>query len=115
MLGITYWLVRRWGASILRARLARRALAPSTLRLTLIIGLTVLACRGSLGTFPLNKDDAGISSLRLLNDIAPNGISAFFWALSERDNDKRFSPVADDEGAALYQRFLCLLYTSRCV
>ncbi|WP_116522296.1 LTA synthase family protein [Achromobacter insuavis] len=106
VLGITYGLVRRWGASVLRARLTRRGLAPSTLRLTLIIGITVLACRGSLGTFPLNKDDAGISSLRLLNDIAPNGISAFFWALSERDNDKRFSPVADDEGAALYQRFL---------
>ena len=33
VLGITYWLVRRWGASILRARLARRALAPSTLQI----------------------------------------------------------------------------------
>ena len=42
VLGITYWLVRRSGASILRARLARRALAPSTLRLTLIIGITCL-------------------------------------------------------------------------
>ncbi|MGE8657484.1 MAG: LTA synthase family protein [Achromobacter sp.] len=106
LLGATFWLVRRWGAHVLRARLARRALAPSALRLALIIALTVLACRGSLGTFPLNKDDTGISSLRLLNDITPNGISAFFWALSERDNDKRFTPVTNAEGEALYQRFL---------
>ncbi|MFP3711392.1 LTA synthase family protein, partial [Paraburkholderia sp. SIMBA_009] len=83
-------------------RLARRPLPPSALRMLLILGVTVLACRGSLGTFPLNKDDPGISSLRLLNDIAPNGISAFFWALSERDNDKRFTNVTDEEGARLY-------------
>lgn len=106
MLGATYWLVRRWGAGVLRARLARRGLARSAARLALILGATVLACRGSIGTFPLNKDDAGISSLRLLNDIAPNGISAFFWALSERGNDKRFIPVSDEQGAQLYQRFL---------
>lgn len=106
VLGATYWLAQRWGSGIMRARLARRALVPSALRLFLIIGVTVLACRGSLGTFPLNKDDTGISSLRLLNDITPNGISAFFWALSERDNDKRFSPVTADEGARLYRRFL---------
>lgn len=106
VLGATYWLARRWSALILRTRLARRALAPSALRLSLIIAITVLACRGSLGPFPLNRDDTGISSLRLLNDIAPNGISAFFWALSERDNDKRFKPVTAEEGEQLYQRFL---------
>lgn len=106
VLAATLWLACRWRARVLRARLARRPLAPSTLRMALILGVTVLACRGSLGTFPLNKDDTGISSLRLLNDITPNGISAFFWALSERDNDKRFATVTDDEGARLYQRFL---------
>lgn len=106
VLGITFWLARRWGASVLRARLAQRPLLPSALRLLLIIGVTVLACRGSLGTFPLNKDDTSISSLRLLNDIAPNGISAFFWALDDRGNDKRFTPVSDQDGAELYQRFL---------
>lgn len=106
VLAATSWLACRWRARVLRARLARRPLAPSALRMLLILGVTVLACRGSLGTFPLNKDDTGISSLRLLNDIAPNGISAFFWALSERDNDKRFTNVTDEEGARLYLRFL---------
>lgn len=106
VLGITFWLARRWGASVLRARLAQRPLLPSALRLLLIIGITVLACRGSLGTFPLNKDDTSISSLRLLNDITPNGISAFFWALDDRGNDKRFTPVTEQDGAQLYQRFL---------
>ncbi len=106
VLGVTFWLGRRWGASVLRAGLARRSLVSSALRLLLIIGVTVLACRGSLGTFPLNKDDSSISSLRLLNDIAPNGISAFFWALDDRGNDKRFTPVSAQDGEQLYQRFL---------
>jgi phosphoglycerol transferase MdoB-like AlkP superfamily enzyme len=59
-----------------------------------------------VGRFPLNRDDTSISNMRLLNAIAPNGISAFFWALGERGNDKRFLPVTAAEGQALYSRFL---------
>ncbi len=106
VLGGTWWLGRRWRAWVLRMRFKRLAPGPGLVRLLLIIGITVLACRGSLGKFPLNKDDASISSLRLLNDIASNGISAFSWALSDRGNDKRFEPVAAREGRLLYERFL---------
>ncbi len=102
----TWWLGRRWRSRVQRLRLKRRALMPSLLLFTLIIGITVLACRGSVGRFPLNKDDTSISSLRLLNDIAPNGVSAFSWALSDRGNDKRFEPVTLREGRLLYERFL---------
>lgn len=106
VLAATWWLGLRWRAYVQRMPLKRRAAVPSLLRFLLIIGITVVACRGSLGKFPLNKDDTSISSLRLLNDIAPNGISAFSWALSDRGNDKRFEPVTAREGSLLYERFL---------
>lgn len=102
----TWWLGRRWRGWVQGRRFKGRAFIPSLLRFALIIGITVLACRGSLGKFPLNKDDTSISSLRLLNDIAPNGVSAFSWALSDRGNDKRFEPVTLREGRLLYERFL---------
>lgn len=102
----TWWLGRRWRDRVQRMPLKRRAAGPGLLVFVLIIGITVVACRGSLGRFPLNKDDTSISSLRLLNDIAPNGISAFSWALSDRGNDKRFEPVTSREGRLLYERFL---------
>lgn len=102
----TWWLGRRWRGWVQGMLFKRRAFIPSLLRFALIIGVTVLACRGSLGKFPLNKDDTSISSLRLLNDIAPNGVSAFSWALSDRGNDKRFEPVTLREGRQLYERFL---------
>ena len=54
----------------------------------------------------MNKDDTNLSAVALLNDIAPNGISAFSWALADRDNDKRFAPVTQREGQLLNQRFL---------
>lgn len=101
----TWWLGLRWRRSVLQAGLRRRPLIPTLLRLLLILGITVLACRGSIGRFPLNKDDTSISSVRVLNDIAPNGISSFFWALADRDNDKRFTPVTESEGRALFERF----------
>lgn len=106
VLACTWWLGTRWRRRVQRIPLQRRALAPAALRVLLIIAITVLACRGSLGRFPLNKDDTSISSVRLLNDIAPNGISSFFWALAERGNDKRFQPVTAAAGEALYERFL---------
>ncbi|MGB3435803.1 LTA synthase family protein [Achromobacter sp.] len=102
----SWWLGRRWRARVQRMPLKRRAAVPGLLLFALIMGSTVVACRGSLGRFPLNKDDTSISSLRLLNDIAPNGISAFSWALSDRGNDKRFEPVTAREGRLLYERFL---------
>ncbi|CAB3659940.1 LTA synthase family protein [Achromobacter pestifer] len=106
VLACSWWLGARWQRRVLRAPMRRRAFASSALRLLLILAVTVLACRGSLGRFPLNKDDTSISTVRLLNDIAPNGISSFFWALADRDNDKRFYPVTAAEGQALYTRFL---------
>ncbi|CAB3705394.1 sulfatase [Achromobacter marplatensis] len=106
VLASTWWLGTRWQRRVQRLPLRRRALAPAALRVLLIVAITVLACRGSLGRFPLNKDDTSISSVRLLNDITPNGISSFFWALAERGNDKRFQPVTAAAGQALYERFL---------
>ncbi|KAG1246978.1 hypothetical protein G6F65_020401 [Rhizopus arrhizus] len=75
VLASTGWLGTRWQRRVQRRPLQRRALAPAALRVLLIVAITVLACRGSLGRFPLNKDDTSISSVRLLNDITPNGIS----------------------------------------
>lgn len=105
VLGATSWLACRW-----RAGCCARGWRGGRWRQHIADGADPERDRAGLprfaGHLPLNKDDTGISSLRLLNDIAPNGISAFFWALSERDNDKRFAAVTDDEGARLYQRFL---------
>ncbi|WP_255444175.1 LTA synthase family protein [Achromobacter sp. LC458] len=102
----TWWLGTRWRRRVLSLPLRRRALLPTALQLLFIVAVTVLACRGSLGRFPLNKDDTSISTMRLLNAIAPNGISAFSWALREHGNDKRFLPATAAEGEALYARFL---------
>ncbi|MBR8652985.1 sulfatase-like hydrolase/transferase [Achromobacter sp. Marseille-Q0513] len=106
VLAATWWLTAKWRARLERARPTPRSAIACALRLLLIIGITVLACRGSISKFPLNKDDTNLSAVALLNDIAPNGISAFTWALADRDNDKRFSPVTQREGQLLYQRFL---------
>lgn len=106
VLACTWWLGSRWRRNVMRISLRRRGLLPTVLQLLLILAITVLACRGSVGRFPLNRDDTSISNMRFLNAIAPNGISAFFWALGERGNDKRFLPVTAAEGEALYARFL---------
>ena len=78
VLAATWWLTAKWRARLERALKPRSVLA-CALRLLLIIGITVLACRGSISKFPLNKDDTNLSAVALLNDIAPNGISAFSW------------------------------------
>ena len=106
VLAATWWLTAKWRARLERALPKPRSVLACALRLLLIIGITVLACRGSISKFPLNKDDTNLSAVALLNDIAPNGISAFSWALADRDNDKRFAPVTQREGQLLNQRFL---------
>ncbi|MBN1901988.1 sulfatase-like hydrolase/transferase [Candidatus Sumerlaeota bacterium] len=65
-----------------------------------------IATRGSLGKFPLRKDNAQVSSLKLLNMATPNAITALQWAISDHKKEKRY-PVADDEeGEKLFSRFL---------
>ena len=77
VLAATWWLTAKWRARLERALPKPRSALACALRLLLIIGITVLACRGSISKFPLNKDDTNLSAVALLNDIAPNGISAF--------------------------------------
>lgn len=77
VLAATWWLTAKWRARLERALPKPRSVLACALRLLLIIGITVLACRGSISKFPLNKDDTNLSAVALLNDIAPNGISAF--------------------------------------
>ncbi len=103
---VVYLLSATWCRVALGMRLRPVGRIAAALWLVLIIGGTVLACRGSLGTFPLNKDDAQVSTLHVLNEITPNGISAFSWAFAQRRNNRDFKPVTEDEGKILFHQFL---------
>ena len=97
----------------MRARLERalpkpRSALACALRLLLIIGITVLACRGSISKFPLNKDDTICPRSRCSTTSRPTASRP----LADRDNDKRFAPVTQREGQLLNQRFLAALGTA---
>lgn len=52
VLAATWWLTAKWRARLERALPKPRSVLACALRLLLIIGITVLACRGSISKFP---------------------------------------------------------------
>jgi phosphoglycerol transferase MdoB-like AlkP superfamily enzyme len=55
------------------------------LGLILFLGIYFLGARSSLGTFPLEKDDATITSNNFINSIVMNGVFALTDAISEHN------------------------------
>ena len=69
--------------------------------LLVFLALFFVACRGSIGTFPLRRDNAQVSDLMVLNKLTPNGVIAIDWAIKDQKNDTRMKPVSREEGERL--------------
>lgn len=54
--------------------------------LLIFIGLYILTLRGSVGTFPLEKDDSVISSNQWVNTLTMNGVFALKDAIEDRNH-----------------------------
>ncbi len=65
------------------------------------LALFFVACRGSVGTFPLRRDNSQVSDLQVLNKLTPNGLMAIDWAIKDRKRDARMKPVSREEGERL--------------
>ena len=78
----------------------------TTIFTVIIILCYAISTRGSVGTFPLRRDDAQVSNLQLINMVTPNAVVALSWAISDYAKDSRY-PIADDnEGQKLFSKFL---------
>ncbi|MCS7484982.1 LTA synthase family protein [Marinomonas arctica] len=69
----------------------------------ILITFTILliAARGSVGTFPLRRDNAQVSQLLILNKLSPNGFMALDWAWKDKKRDTAFAPVSQEKGFSL--------------
>lgn len=60
---------------------------------------------GSLGRYPLERRDAQVSSLKILNMLTPNAVMALEWAFSDHRKDRHYPKADDNEGAKLFSQF----------
>ena len=65
-----------------------------------ILSYFILA-RGSIGTFPLRRENAQVSELPSLNKMSPNAFMALDWAKKDKKNDVKFEVVTQEQGHAL--------------
>jgi phosphoglycerol transferase MdoB-like AlkP superfamily enzyme len=69
--------------------------------LVVFLAMFFVACRGSIGTFPLRRGNASVSDLMVLNKLTPNGVIAIDWAIKDHKDDTRMAPVSRGEGERL--------------
>jgi phosphoglycerol transferase MdoB-like AlkP superfamily enzyme len=101
-----FWLFRRWQRR-LDARPLRPIGGPAAFAATLaLLIVTLIAARGSLGTFPLGLADAQVSEVKMLNMLTPNGLTALHWAFRAHRRYSTFPAAPDDQGAELLAGFL---------
>ena len=74
--------------------------ATAAVSLISILGYFILA-RGSIGTFPLRRENAQVSELPSLNKMTPNAFMALDWANKDRKKDVLFDDVTQQEGNIL--------------
>ncbi|MGL5294056.1 MAG: LTA synthase family protein, partial [Aeromonas sp.] len=60
----------------------------------IFIAMVVVTARGSVGTFPLRRDNAQVSELTVINKLTPNGLMAIDWAIKDHEEDIQFEPVS---------------------
>lgn len=60
-----------------------------------------IACRGSIGVFPLRQNDSRISELSFLNHLVPNSIMAFTWAYKQYRKNTVYEPASKARGRDL--------------
>lgn len=79
-----------------------KVVAATALSLLLLAGLA----RGTLKTFPLGKDHANVSSVSLLNQVTPNAVMAFDWAVKDYRDSGVVAPVTSAELTRQLQRVM---------
>ncbi|MEZ8223217.1 LTA synthase family protein [Vibrio splendidus] len=72
----------------------------------MVIGVTVMIARGSIGTLPLKRYHANVSQYAPLNNITPNAFMALDWAKSDYKKQSKFEPISKQ---ALEQQMLKVL------
>ncbi len=78
--------------------------------LTNILAVFVLA-RGSVGVFPLDRPNAQVSQIVVLNQLTPNAFMALSWAFEDKSKDYKFEKVKSSEaGELLHEAGLKSLY-----
>ncbi|ACS84137.1 LTA synthase family protein [Musicola paradisiaca] len=103
LVSLCAWCASRLGKRILRTPPPSGMLSTTTFIVYLLISLLLFFAmiRGSMSTFPLRRNDSQISSVTILNKLAPNGLMASAWAIGDRDDDIRFEPVTRTAGEQL--------------
>lgn len=77
-----------------------------TVLITIIVLLLYfVGVRGSVGTFPLRRADAQVSSNKLLNMVTPNAAMALEWAFKDHRKDNVYPVATDEEGQRLFSKF----------
>jgi phosphoglycerol transferase MdoB-like AlkP superfamily enzyme len=99
------WALKRY--SLRFESIKWRTWPPSSNALLLLIFLTCygVCVHGSLGRYPLERRDAQVSSLKLLNMLTPNGVMALEWAFSDHRKDQNYPKADDAEGQKLFSQF----------
>lgn len=86
------WIFRRWQQQISTWSEQRSCIAVSAISTLVILALSFMGVRGSLGTFPLRQSDAQISDVTLLNMLTPNGPMALTWTFTAHREYSNFPP-----------------------
>ncbi|WP_392564913.1 sulfatase-like hydrolase/transferase [Orbus wheelerorum] len=90
---IYYRFNKYWLSCILRKINKRMSIWFEIPTLFIVLLLIFIGCRGSLGTFPLRKSDAQVSSNNIINMFVPNGLMALSWAYSDYKIESDFTPI----------------------
>lgn len=100
------WIFRSWQQKISTWSEQRSCIAVSAISTLVILALSFMGVRGSLGTFPLRQSDAQISDVTLLNMLTPNGPIALTWAFTAHREYSNFPPATHSQGESLLSQFL---------
>lgn len=66
-----------------------------TVSVIMVITITVVIARGSIGTLPLKRYHANVSQYQALNVITPNVFMALDWARSDYKKQSKFDFISD--------------------
>lgn len=61
-----------------------------------------VSVHGSLGKYPLERRDAQVSSLKVLNMLTPNAVMALDWAVSDHKKERNYPQADNAEGHRLF-------------
>lgn len=105
---ISLKLVTRYSKSKLNEDISRNFISNKKLAF-LGIGsliLIILFARGSIGTFPLGRYDANVSTFTPLNTVTPNAFMAIDWARKDYKKQSILKPVDKAKLAALMTKVI---------